>query len=229
MDDGADVIGVLHAARREQLGDIVAGTEETTTGVIRLKALEREGKLGFPIIAVNDAKTKHLFDNRYGTGQSTIDGIVRATNVLLAGKTFVVAGYGWVGRGVAMRARGMGAQVVVTEVDRDARDRGRDGRLPGDADGAAAAIGDIFCTATGDKSVIRAEHMATMKDGAILANTGHFNVEIEIPGLRAMAVETREARAFVEEFLLEDGRRLYLVADGRLVNLAAAEGPSRPW
>ena len=224
MDDGADVIGVLHAARREQLGDIVAGTEETTTGVIRLKALEREGKLGFPIIAVNDAKTKHLFDNRYGTGQSTIDGIVRATNVLLAGKTFVVAGYGWVGRGVAMRARGMGAQVVVTEVDAmPAIEAVMDGFqvLPM---AQAAAIGDIFCTATGDKSVIRTEHMATMKDGAILANTGHFNVEIEIPGLRAMAVETREARAFVEEFLLEDGRRLYLIADGRLVNLSAAEG-----
>jgi adenosylhomocysteinase len=224
MDDGADVIGVLHAARREQLGDIVAGTEETTTGVIRLKALEREGKLGFPIIAVNEAKTKHLFDNRYGTGQSTIDGIVRATNVLLAGKTFVVAGYGWVGRGVAMRARGMGAHVVVTEVDSmRALEAVMDGFqvLPM---AAAAAQGDIFCTATGDKGVITSEHMSVMKDGAILANTGHFNVEIEIPSLRAMATETREARAFVEEFLLEDGRRLYLLADGRLVNLSAAEG-----
>jgi len=224
MDDGADVIGVLHAARREQLGDIVAGTEETTTGVIRLKALEREGKLGFPIIAVNEAKTKHLFDNRYGTGQSTIDGIIRATNALLAGKTFVVAGYGWVGRGVAMRARGMGAHVVVTEVDpMPAIEAVMDGFqvMPMSA---AASIGDIFCTATGDKSVITAEHMAVMKDGAILANTGHFNVEIEIPGLRSLATETREARAFVEEFLLEDGRRLYLVADGRLVNLSAAEG-----
>ncbi len=224
MDDGADVIGVLHAARREQLGDIVAGTEETTTGVIRLKALEREGKLGFPIIAVNDAKTKHLFDNRYGTGQSTIDGIVRATNALLAGKTFVVAGYGWVGRGVAMRARGMGAQVVVTEVDAmPALEAVMEGFqvMPM---GKAAEIGEIFCTATGDKNVIRREHMEVMKDGAILANTGHFNVEIEIPGLRAMATETREARQFVEEFLLEDGRRLFLVADGRLVNLAAAEG-----
>jgi len=224
MDDGADVIGVLHAARREQLGDIVAGTEETTTGVIRLKALEREGKLGFPIIAVNEAKTKHLFDNRYGTGQSTIDGIIRATNALLAGKTFVVAGYGWVGRGVAMRARGMGSHVVVTEVDAmRALEAVMDGFqvLPMSA---AAARGDIFCTATGDKSVITAEHMKVMKDGAILANTGHFNVEIEIPGLRSLATETREARAFVEEFLLEDGRRLYLVADGRLVNLSAAEG-----
>jgi adenosylhomocysteinase len=224
MDDGADVIGVLHKARREQLGDIVAGTEETTTGVIRLKALEREGKLGFPIIAVNEAKTKHLFDNRYGTGQSTIDGIVRATNVLLAGKTFVVAGYGWVGRGVAMRARGMGAHVIVTEVDAmRALEAVMDG-FEVQPMAAAAERGDIFCTATGDKSVITAGHMTAMKDGAILANTGHFNVEIEIPGLRALATETREARAFVEEFLLEDGRRLYLIADGRLVNLSAAEG-----
>jgi adenosylhomocysteinase len=224
MDDGADVIGVLHAARREQLGDIVAGTEETTTGVIRLKALEREGKLGFPVIAVNDAKTKHLFDNRYGTGQSTIDGIVRATNALLAGKTFVVAGYGWVGRGVAMRARGMGALVVVTEVDAmRALEAVMDGFqvLPM---ARAAEVGEIFCTATGDKNVIRREHMEVMKDGAILANTGHFNVEIEISGLRALATETREARQLVEEFLLDDGRRLYLIADGRLVNLAAAEG-----
>jgi adenosylhomocysteinase len=224
MDDGADVIGVLHKARREQLGDIVAGTEETTTGVIRLKALEREGKLGFPIIAVNEAKTKHLFDNRYGTGQSTIDGIVRATNVLLAGKTFVVAGYGWVGRGVAMRARGMGAHVVVTEVDAmRALEAVMDGFqvMPM---AAAASVGDLFCTATGDKNVITGEHMAVMKDGSILANTGHFNVEIEIPALRSLATGTREARVFVEEFQLEDGRRLYLVADGRLVNLAAAEG-----
>jgi adenosylhomocysteinase len=224
MDDGADVIGVLHSARREQLGDVVAGTEETTTGVIRLKALERDGMLGFPIIAVNDAKTKHLFDNRYGTGQSTIDGIVRATNALIAGKTFVVAGYGWVGRGVAMRARGMGAHVVVTEVDAmRALEAVMDGFqvLPM---GQAAQFGDIFCTATGDKNVIRREHMETMKDGAILSNTGHFNVEIEIPGLRALATETREARNFVEEFLLEDGRRIFLIADGRLVNLAAAEG-----
>jgi adenosylhomocysteinase len=224
MDDGADVIGVLHAHRREQLGDIIAGTEETTTGVIRLKALEADGALGFPIIAVNEAKTKHLFDNRYGTGQSTIDGIVRATNVLLAGRTFVVAGYGWVGRGVASRARGMGALVVVTEVDPlRALEAVMDGFqvLPMED---AARIGDIFCTATGDKSVIAGEHMSLMKDGAILSNTGHFNVEIEIPALRALAAETRKAREFVEEFQLEDGRRLYLIADGRLVNLAAAEG-----
>ena len=224
MDDGADVIGVLHSARREQLSDIIAGTEETTTGVIRLKALEADGKLGFPIIAVNEAKTKHLFDNRYGTGQSTIDGIIRATNVLLAGKTFVVGGYGWVGRGVAMRARGMGAHVVVTEVEAlRALEAVMDGFqvLPMER---AAEIGDIFCTATGDKGVITRAHMERMKDGAILANTGHFNVEIEIPALRSLAVQTREARQFVEEFELADGRRLYLIADGRLVNLSAAEG-----
>jgi adenosylhomocysteinase len=224
MDDGADVIGVLHSARREQLGDVIAGTEETTTGVIRLRALERDGALGFPVIAVNDANTKHLFDNRYGTGQSTIDGIVRATNVLLAGKRFVLAGYGWVGKGVAQRARGMGAHVIVTEVDPlRALEAAMDGFevLPMDR---AVEIGDIFCTATGDKAVIRREHMERMKDGAILANTGHFNVEIEIPALRQLAIESREARAFVEEFTLADGRRLYLLGDGRLINLAAAEG-----
>src|SRR5512132_2215813 len=224
MDDGADVIGVLHSARREQLGDIIAGTEETTTGVIRLKALERDGALGFPVIAVNDAQTKHLFDNRYGTGQSTIDGIIRATNVLLAGKRFVVAGYGWVGRGVAMRARGMGSHVIVTEVDPlRALEAAMDGYevLPMDV---AAEVGDIFCTATGNKNVITREHMERMKDGAILANTGHFNVEIDIPALKSLASETREARAFVDEFTLADGRRIYLIADGRLVNLAAAEG-----
>src|SRR2546430_10380444 len=224
MDDGADVIGVLHSARREQLGDVIAGTEETTTGVIRLEALEGEGKLGFPIIAVDEALTKHMFDNRYGTGQSTIDGIIRATNVLLAGKKFVVGGYGWVGRGVASRARGLGAHVIVTEVDPMRA-------LEATMDGfevltmaAAAKIGDIFCTATGDKDVIAHEHFELMKDGAILSNTGHFNVEIELSGLRALASETRVAREFVEEFTLDDGRRLYLIADGRLVNLAAAEG-----
>jgi adenosylhomocysteinase len=224
MDDGADVIGVLHAHRREQLGDVIAGTEETTTGVIRLRALERDGALGFPIIAVNEAKTKHLFDNRYGTGQSTIDGIIRATNFLLAGHRFVVAGYGWVGRGVALRARGMGAHVIVSEVEPvRALEAAMDGYevLPMED---AAAIGDVFCTATGDKSVIRREHMERMKDGAILANTGHFNVEIDIPALRSLAVQTREVREFVEEFLLPDGKRLYLLADGRLVNLSAAEG-----
>src|SRR6266568_2410345 len=224
MDDGADVIGVLHSARREQLGDIIAGTEETTTGVIRLKALEAEGKLGFPIIAVNEAKTKHLFDNRYGTGQSTIDGIIRATNVLLAGRRFVVGGYGWVGRGVAMRARGMGAHVVVTEVDpMRALEAAMDG-FEVMTMAKAAEVGDIFCTATGDKGVIARQHLERMKDGAILANTGHFNVEIEIPALRSLAVSTREARQFVEEFELEDGKRLFLIAEGRLVNLSSAEG-----
>src|SRR2546427_9783519 len=224
MDDGADVIGVLHSHRREQLGDIIAGTEETTTGVIRLKALEAEGKLGFPIIAVNEAMTKHMFDNRYGTGQSTIDGIIRATNVLLAGKKFVVGGYGWVGRGVASRARGLGAHVIVTEVDPlRALEAVMDG-LEVLTMEAAAAIGDIFCTATGDKNVIVREHFEVMKDGAILSNTGHFNVEIEIPALRQLASETRMAREYVEEFTLADGRRLYLIADGRLVNLSAAEG-----
>ncbi|HUK93494.1 MAG TPA: adenosylhomocysteinase [Gaiellaceae bacterium] len=224
MDDGADVIGVLHAHRREQLGDIIGGTEETTTGVIRLRALERDGALGFPVVAVNDAKTKHFFDNRYGTGQSTIDGIIRATNILLAGRKFVVAGYGWCGRGVALRAKGMGAQVIVTEVDPlRALEAAMDGYevLPMDR---AAEVGDIFVTATGDKSVIRREHMERMKDGAVLANTGHFNVEIDIPALRSLATETRTLRQLVDEFQLEDGRRIYLIADGRLVNLAAAEG-----
>jgi len=224
MDDGADVIGVLHSARREQLGDIIAGTEETTTGVIRLKALEAEGKLGFPIIAVNEAMTKHMFDNRYGTGQSTVDGIIRATNVLLAGKKFVIAGYGWVGRGVASRAHGHGAHVVITEVDPlralEAMMDGFDVMTMAEA----AEIGDIFCTATGDKHVIARAHMERMKDGAILCNTGHFNVEIEISALRELAVEHKHAREFIEEFTLANGNRVYLIADGRLVNLAAAEG-----
>ena len=224
MDDGADVIGVLHSHRREQLGDIIRATEETTTGVIRLRALERDGALGFPVVAVNDAKTKHFFDNRYGTGQSTIDGIIRATNILLAGRKFVVAGYGWCGRGVAMRAKGHGAHVIVTEVDPlRALEAAMDGYevLPMER---AAEIGDIFVTATGDKSVITGAHMERMKDGAVLANTGHFNVEIDIPALRALAVETRTLRQFVDEFQLSDGRRIYLIADGRLDNLAAAEG-----
>jgi adenosylhomocysteinase len=224
MDDGADVIGVLHSHRREQLGEVIAGTEETTTGVIRLKALERDGKLGFPVIAVNEARTKHLFDNRYGTGQSTIDGIIRATNVLLAGGRFVVAGYGWVGRGVAMRAKGHGAHVIVTEVDpMRALEALMDGFevMPMEQ---AAAVGDIFCTATGDKHVISRQHIEKMKDGAILSNTGHFNVEIDIPALRDLAVETREARQFVDEFTMADGRRIYLLAEGRLVNISAAEG-----
>jgi adenosylhomocysteinase len=224
MDDGADVIGVLHKERRDQLPEIIGGTEETTTGVIRLRALEAQGDLAFPIVAVNEAKTKHLFDNRYGTGQSTIDGIVRATNVLLAGRRFVVAGYGWTGRGVALRARGLGAHVIVTEVDPvRALEALMDGYevLPIER---AAEVGDLFCTATGDKNVIGRTALERMKDGAILSNTGHFNVEIDIPALHELAVSVREARPNVEEFTLADGRRLYLIGEGRLVNLAAAEG-----
>jgi adenosylhomocysteinase len=224
MDDGADVIGYLHSKRRDQLSEIVGGTEETTTGVIRLRALEAQGDLGFPIVAVNEARTKHLFDNRYGTGQSTIDGIIRATNVLLAGRRFVVAGYGWCGKGIAMRAHGLGAHVVVTEVDPlKALEAAMDGYevLPMER---AAEVGDIFVTVTGDKTVIARAHIERMKDGAILANSGHFNVEIDIPALRDLSVESRPTRANVEEFTFADGRRLYLIAEGRLVNLAAAEG-----
>ena len=224
MDDGADVIGVLHKERRDQLEEIVGGMEETTTGVIRLKALEAQGDLGFPIVAVNEAKTKHLFDNRYGTGQSTIDGIIRATNILLAGRRFVVCGYGWTGRGVAMRARGMGAQVIVTEVDpMRALEALMDGFevLPIER---AAEVGDVFCTATGDKHVIARGALERLKDGAILSNTGHFNVEIDIPALEELASSKREVRPNVDEYDLGDGRKVYLIADGRLVNLAAAEG-----
>jgi adenosylhomocysteinase len=224
MDDGADVIGVLHSERREQLSEILGGTEETTTGVVRLKALERDGRLGFPVIAVNEAKTKHLFDNRYGTGQSTIDGVIRATNILLAGRKVVVAGHGWVGRGVALRARGLGAHVIVTEVDPlHALEAAMDGYdvMPMER---AAEVGDVFITGTGDKEVITRAHIERMKDGAILANTGHFNVEIDLPGLRELAESVRPTRPNVEEFTLPDGRRLYLLAEGRLVNLAAAEG-----
>jgi adenosylhomocysteinase len=224
MDDGADVIGVLHKERRDQLSEIIGGTEETTTGVIRLRALEAQGELGFPIVAVNEALTKHLFDNRYGTGQSTIDGIIRATNVLLAGRRFVVCGYGWTGRGVALRARGMGAHVIITEVDPvRALEALMDGYevMPIER---AAEVGDVFCTATGDKNVISRAAIERLKNGAILSNTGHFNVEIEIPALRELAVATREARPEVEEFEFADGRRVYLIGEGRLVNLAAAEG-----
>ncbi len=223
MDDGADVIGVLHSARREQLGDIIAGTEETTTGVIRLKALERDGALGFPVIAVNDAQTKHLFDNRYGTGQSTLDGIVRATNLLLAGSTVVVAGYGWCGRGVAMRARGAGAIVLVTEIDPlKALEAQMDGyRVVPMTE--AAPVGDIFITLTGNVNVIRVEHMRAMKDGAVLANSGHFNVEIDLEALKQAATGPTAVRQFVDEWRL-DGKRVFVLADGRLINLAAAEG-----
>jgi len=224
MDDGADLVGVLHKDRRDQLGDVLGGTEETTTGVIRLRAMAAEGVLAYPVIAVNDAMTKHFFDNRYGTGQSTIDGIVRATNILLAGKTFVVAGYGWCGRGLAMRARGMGANVIVTEVDPlPALEAVMDGFrvMPMEE---AAPIGDIFCTLTGDINVLNRHHFETMKDGAIISNSGHFNVEINIPALEEMAVEKRRMREFVEMFVLKDGRRINLLGEGRLVNLAAAEG-----
>ena len=227
MDDGADVIGILHSARREQLGDVIAGTEETTTGVIRLRALEADGKLGFPVVAVNEARTKHLFDNRYGTGQSTLDGIIRATNVLLAGRVFVVAGL----RLVRPRRRDAGqGHGRARDRDRgrpDARDRGRDGRLPGDADDARRRRSRTSSSPRpGDKSRRSPSSISSvLKDGAILANTGHFNVEIEIPALRALATATTQvAREFVEEFTLADGRRVYLLADGRLVNLSAAEG-----
>ncbi len=224
MDDGADVIGVLHNERREMLDGVIGGTEDTTTGVIRLRALEAAGGLGFPVVAVNDADTKHLFDNRYGTGQSTVDGLLRATNVLVAGRRAVVAGFGWSGRGVASRLRGLGANVIVLEVDpRRALEAVMDGfQVMPVAE--AARVGDVFITATGDIDVIRPEHMRVMKDGAILANAGHFDVEIDVPGLAALAVSDREVRAGVREFAMEDGRRLYLLADGRLVNLACAEG-----
>ncbi len=224
MDDGADLVGVLHKERRKLLDGVLGGTEETTTGVIRLRAMAAEGVLGYPIIAVNDAMTKHFFDNRYGTGQSTVDGIVRATNILLAGKTFVIAGYGWCGRGLAMRARGMGANVIVTEVDPlPALEAVMDGFrvMPMEE---AAPIGDIFCTLTGDINVIDRQHIEVMKDGAIISNSGHFNVEINIPVLEEMAVEKRRMREFVEMYVLKDGRRINLLGEGRLVNLAAAEG-----
>ncbi|MGI9032657.1 MAG: adenosylhomocysteinase [Acidimicrobiales bacterium] len=224
MDDGCDLVSRLHTARPDQVGEVVAGTEETTTGVIRLRAMEVDGALRFPIVAVNDADTKHMFDNRYGTGQSTLDGIIRATNVLLAGKVIVVAGYGYCGKGVASRARGMGAQVVVTEVDPlRALEAVMDGfRVEPMA--AAAREGDIFITVTGDRDVLRGEHFEVMKDGAIMANSGHFDIEIDLNRLGQMAGDARRAvRPFVEEFLV-DNRRLLVVAEGRLVNLGAAEG-----
>ncbi len=224
LDDGADLVGTVHSKRKEALANIKAGTEETTTGVMRLRAMEKAGDLKYPIVAVNDAYTKHLFDNRYGTGQSTIDGILRATNILLSGKNFVVCGYGWCARGIAMRARGMGANVIITEVDPlRALEAVMDGyrvlRMT-----EAATAGDIFVTATGDINVIRKEHMQRMKDGTILANSGHFNVEINIKSLEQLAVSTRTIRANLQEYRLNDRRKLYLLAEGRLVNLSAAEG-----
>jgi adenosylhomocysteinase len=224
MDDGADLVSTLHGRRTDLLPGVRGGTEETTTGVIRLRAMARDGALRYPIIAVNDAKTKHLFDNRYGTGQSTIDGLLRATNVLLAGKTFVVCGYGSCGRGLAMRARGMGARVIVTEVSPlHALEAVMDGYqvLPA---AEAARVGEIFVTVTGNRGVLRREHFEAMRDGAVLANSGHFDVEIDLPALAALAVSRRRVREHVEEFTLRDGRRLYLLAEGRLLNLAAAEG-----
>jgi adenosylhomocysteinase len=224
MDDGADLVSTLHKTRRDLLENVVGGTEETTTGVIRLRAMAADGALSFPVVAVNDAMTKHFFDNRYGTGQSTLDGIIRATNVLLAGKTFVVAGYGWCGRGLAMRARGLGANIVVTEVDPlPALEAVMDGYrvMPMKE---AAQIGDIFVTVTGDLNVVDRSHFEVMKDGAIVANSGHFNVEINIPALESMATEKRLVRPFVEQYILKDNRRINILGEGRLINLSAAEG-----
>ncbi len=224
LDDGADLVSTLHSKRTDTLPKIKGGTEETTTGVLRLRAMEKTADLKYPIIAVNDAYTKYLFDNRYGTGQSTIDGILRATNVLLAGKNFVVCGYGWCARGIAMRAQGMGANVIITEIDPlRALEAIMNGyRVMPIAE--AAIVGDIFVTATGDTAVIRKEHMEEMKDGAILANSGHFNVEISIKDLSGLATSKKTMRANLEEYTLKNGRKLYLLAEGRLVNLAAAEG-----
>ncbi len=224
MDDGADLVSVLHSKREDQLPEIIAGTEETTTGVIRLRQMAAEGVLRYPIVAVNDTPTKRLFDNRWGTGQSTLDGITRATNILWASKTVVICGYGYGGRGLATRARGLGAQVIVTEVDAV---KGLEATMDGFRVmpiAEAARIGDVFITVTGDTGVLRREHFELMRDGAILANTGHFDVEIDKPALRDLASSTREMREHVVEYALGDGRRIYLLADGRLVNLAAAEG-----
>jgi adenosylhomocysteinase len=224
VDDGADLVTTLHTKRNELISDVIGGTEETTTGVIRLRSLERAKKLKYPIIAVNDAKTKYLFDNRYGTGQSTIDGITRATNVLWAGKKVVICGYGWCGHGIALRAKGLGSQVIVTEVEPVRA-------LEAIMDGyqvmpllEAARVGDIFITVAGNKNVIDKAHLEVMKDGAILANSGHFNVEINIPALESLARSKRRIRPFVDEYTLKDGRHLYLLGEGRLINLAAAEG-----
>ncbi|MBI4797981.1 MAG: adenosylhomocysteinase [Desulfarculus sp.] len=224
MDDGADLVSIIHSERKDLIAGIIGGTEETTTGVIRLRAMAADGVLAYPIVAVNDAGTKHLFDNRYGTGQSTLDGMIRATNRLVAGSNFVVCGYGWCGRGVAMRAKGMGANVIITEVDPlRALEAVMDGyRVMTIA--KAAPLGDFFCTVTGDIHVIRQEHFAVMKDGAIVANSGHFNVELDLEGLAAITKSRRAIRDFVEEYALKSGKRVYVLGEGRLVNLAAAEG-----
>ena len=224
VDDGADLVSTVHKDRKELLGDLFGGTEETTTGVIRLRNMAQDGKLQYPIIAVNDARTKHFFDNRYGTGQSTLDGITRATNILWAGKRVVVCGYGWCGRGIAMRARGMGAQVIITEVEPiPALEAAMDGNevMPLLE---AAKVGDIFITATGDMNVLDKSHFTQMKSGAILANSGHFNVEINIPALESLSKSKRQVRSFVDEYTMKDGRKIYLLGEGRLINLAAAEG-----
>jgi len=224
MDDGADLVSTIHSSRRDLLANIVGGTEETTTGVIRLRSMAKDGVLMFPIVSVNDADTKHLFDNRYGTGQSTLDGVIRATNLLIAGLNVVVAGYGWCGRGVASRARGMGARVIVTEIDpTKAIEAVMDGFqvMPMSE---AARLGDIFVTVTGNKKVIRKEHFEVMKDGAVVCNSGHFNVEIDIPALEALSKSHTEAREFVEEYQITDGRKIFLLGEGRLINLASAEG-----
>ncbi len=224
MDDGCDLVSLLHTKRRDALDGVLCGTEETTTGVIRLHAMQKDGTLQYPVIAINDALTKHMFDNRYGTGQSTIDGVVRATNILLAGSKFVVAGYGWCGRGLASRARGMGADVIVTEIDpTKALEAVMDGyRVMPMSE--AAKIGDIFVTVTGNKSVLRKEHFEVMKDGAIVANSGHFNVEIDIPALEQLSSQKRQVREFVEEYVLGNGHKVHILGEGRLINLAAAEG-----
>src|SRR6202045_2447988 len=224
MDDGADLVTILHTKRTDALEGVIGGTEETTTGVIRLRAMAKEGVLKFPIVAVNDADTKHLFDNRYGTGQSTIDGIIRATNFLLAGSKFVVAGYGWGGRGLASRARGAGGEGVITEIDpAKPLEAGMDG-VPVMSMEEAAKIGDVFCTVTGNKNVLAKQHFANMKDGAIVSNSGHFNVEIDIPSLEKLSSSKRTTRTFVDEYTMKDGRRINLLGEGRLINLAAAEG-----
>ena len=224
MDDGADLVTTLLTKRTDLVGDVIAGTEETTTGVIRLRAMAKDGTLRYPIIAVNDAMTKHMFDNRYGTGQSTIDGVLRATNLLIAGLKVVVSGYGWCGRGVAMRAKGLGADVIVTEVNPlRALEAVMDGFrvMPM---GEAAKVGDVFVTVTGNKGILTAEHFEKMKDGAVICNSGHFNVEIDIPALEKLSSAKREMRPLVDEYAMKDGRKVYLLGEGRLVNLATAEG-----
>jgi adenosylhomocysteinase len=224
MDDGADLVSILHSERQGLIGQVRGGTEETTTGIIRLRSMAADGVLKYPIIAVNDARTKHFFDNRYGTGQSTLDGFIRATNRLIAGTRFVVCGYGWCGRGIAMRARGMGANVIVTEIDPlPALEAVMDGFTVMPI-GQAAPIGDFFCTVTGNINVVRKEHFRVMKDGAIVANSGHFNVELDLPGLAGLSKSRRQIRPFVEEFTLKNGRRISVLGEGRLINLAAAEG-----